>query len=242
MNIGLDFAGADPRDVVSSTDLITDLQSGLPIELHLDGRRLSTMQFTSPTADTFAADRDDIAMFRAVAEDLEVVQRYTRQRFPMPVEVTGLDRANLRFLRLLIDGKCVVLPGMHQLTLTLNGSSDEGLLSMMRGPVQLFSTRDEFVWPIFGRELRLGPHNVLAPQVAAVDGEDAIAALEAGEGEGRELVMKTLRGLGFWYMLHEHWPTDGDTPIRPTSWGLAGIDDPPDVEMYAEGADRQVST
>lgn len=243
MNIGLDFTNADPRTVIDSTDLITDLQSGRSVEMWLDGSRLCTIQFSTPPSNVFAQDNGEIATFRSIAEDLEVVQRHTRQRFPIPNEVSGLDRANLRFFRLLAEGNCVVLPNMHNLTFTLNGKADDGLLSMLRGgPVQIFSTRDEFSWRVFGRQLRLGAYNMIAPQVEAVDAEEAVAALESGRGEGRELTMHALRGLGFWFMLQEHWPTQGDTQIRPVSWDLDGIDDPPDVAMYAEGAEHQVST
>lgn len=243
MTVALDFADVDPHSVVAGTDLVHDLERAGRIEMHIDGERLCSVEFPQSPGQSFEADRESIEFLRSAAADLDIVQRHTHQHFKIPSEVTGLDRATLRFFRLLIEGNCVVLPNMHSLTLTLNGNFDEGLKAMLNGGlVQLFSTHDEFPWKIFGRELRLGAFNMIAPQVEAVDGTDAIAALEAGKGAGRDLTMRSARGLGFWFMLERHWPTDENTQIRPVSWELNGIEDPPDVKMYAEGATLQVST
>ncbi|MGA5521051.1 hypothetical protein ACPCK2_33135, partial [Streptomyces pseudogriseolus] len=135
------------------------------------------------------AARQEAARLRSYIEDLEAVQRHCEQYFPVPDELTPADRIALRMARLLVQGHCVASPFLTRARFTLNGQDSPTLRSLLSGePHAVRGSIAAFALTLAGRHLELGPVNFYHPHVTVdeEDGRRALAALEAGRGEGCE--------------------------------------------------------
>ncbi|MFD5326503.1 hypothetical protein [Streptomyces sp. NPDC127092] len=90
-------------------------------------------------------------------EDLDVVQRYCEQDFPIPADMSMTDRIALRMARLLVEGRCVASPFSRELTITLTWIDDANTRELLSGrPQSPRITSSEYGITIAGHLLNLG--------------------------------------------------------------------------------------
>ncbi|GAA0534148.1 hypothetical protein [Streptomyces mordarskii] len=170
--------------------------------------------------------RREVAEVCGYIEGLEAVQRHCEQYFPVPDELTSVDRIALRMARLLLEGQCVISPFLPKVGVTLNGQDSPVVRALLSGePHAMQAGCEEFAIMLAGRRLDLGPVLCFHPRVAA-DGEEAqraLAALEIGRGDGQEITMRPEDGERFRLLL-QHAAT-GDVPV-PVPLGLRGFPEP----------------
>ncbi|WP_040905006.1 hypothetical protein [Streptomyces griseoflavus] len=162
------------------------------------------------------AARQEAARLRGYIEDLEAVQRHCEQYFPIPDELTPADRIALRMARLLIQGHCVASPFLTRARFTLNGQDSPTLRSLLSGePHAVRGSIAAFALTLAGRHLELGPVHFYHPHVTVEteDGRRALAALEAGRGEGCEVTVRPVGGECFRHLLRDAAPGSGWTPV-----------------------------
>lgn len=240
LDLTLDFQGVLPAQAISSIELLEDLRQAAQLELRIDGRVLCTIG--APDDPHVGAQYEELGRLREIAEDLEIVQRHTRQTFSVPGEISAEDRLYLRCMRLLIDGHCVVMPGQRELTFTLSGEDGPHLRSLLSGDFhRLAGVYERFGYEMFGRKLMLGETTILLPKARTVDGEPALAALESGTAAGHKLTMECVDDLSVWYFMPSRLNVGTDDAIRPIPWGLPEYPDPPDITYFATDGPGEVS-
>ena len=147
----------------------------------------------------------------------------------MPDEFSRLDRITLRAVRLLLDGKCVIMPQAQRLTATLSGADDEYLRTVLSGqPTTLLMTQEDMGIELFGREFRLGQVSMFSTRVVCANATDAQAALNAGTAAGLEVALEPQDGRHWRFYKPDLWH-DKDAPLSVTPWSLTGIEEAPDV-------------
>ena len=230
LNVELDFAGGDPSSVVRAVAVLEKLESSHAIALEFDGQSLARLAPSAPGRPLFGDERSEIAAHKEIAGDLEYVQRETSRYFAYPAEVDIVDRAYLRCLRLMLEGRCVVLPGLNQFTPKLNGNDGESARKLLSGEsMSLIVEQEDFGLEVFGHQIYVGEARLYAPQVAAVDGQLALEALESGRAKGHELTIRCDDGYGIWAFVPSRYIAESDDRLRPISLGLAGVPDAPDI-------------
>ncbi|MFF7717552.1 hypothetical protein [Streptomyces sp. NPDC007988] len=172
------------------------------------------------------AARQEAAELRRYLEDLEVVQRHCEQYFPVPAELAPAERIALRMARLLVDGHCVISPFMPQARFTLNGQDSPVLRALLSGePHAVRGECGEFAITLAGRRLDLGPVLFFHPRVttAQEDAQQALAALDAGRGDGPVVTVRPADKEHFRLQLQS--ATTRDEPV-PAPLALPGLPEP----------------
>lgn len=235
LNIDLDVAARDPADVARAMALLEQLESVHSIGFELDGAELARLTTQERAAAPSDADRAWLTTHARTAADLSVVQEATHRHFPYPEEVDFREQVYLRCLRLLLEGKCVVLPGVREITSRLNGTDGDGIRQLLSGDyLSLVVDQENFGLKVFGHDISIGPVRLYAPQVSAVDAAAAREALATGTAQGRELTLRCRDDYGLWIFLPERYIDAGDGKLRPASLELPGFIDPPDVARPLE--------
>lgn len=233
-NFSFTLDGADPAAVVRTIRLIEQADAASAVTLQIDDQYRATLQGKEHPGSRFADAREDLRTHSEIADDLVVVQEATSRYFPYPAAVTALDRAKLRAIRLLLEGRCVVVPNAGGLTAVLSGEYDDNIrMFVAPGFHSISLERDGEAWSLFGQEIPLGSASLLLTQVEVVDVDSVRQALEAGTAEGRRMELRCREGYGVWIYLRDRYVPDADDHIRPVSLGLDDIDDAPDVARAA---------
>lgn len=237
ITVGLEMAGRNPSDVVRAVSLLEQLESAHAVTIELDGAKLARLLTRERANFPFGENRADIIAHRDIAADLVVIQDATSRHFGYPAEVEFADVVYVRCLRLLLEGKCVVLPGQREFTPKLNGRDGEHIRQLLNeNYMSLVIELENFGQELFGHNIYVGPARVYAPQVRAVDPEAALAALDARTAEGHEVIIRARDDYGFWMYLLDRYIDTPDDKLRPTSLGLAGFADAADVPRALEVA------
>ena len=111
-----DLAGLSPAESLKVLRLRRRLSLGGDFRVMIDGQLAGAGRLPkSGTAD----DLHRWAQLQLFLEDLEGVQRYCEQDFPIPADMSTTDRIALRMARLLVEGRCVASPFSRELTIIL---------------------------------------------------------------------------------------------------------------------------
>ncbi|WP_055479265.1 hypothetical protein [Sphaerimonospora mesophila] len=220
-------AETSPSDLLRAMRLIKQLHETCTGEIYLNGQRLGVIGFTAK--DHFAEVRahlDEIRRCEQLAEDLDIVQRHCDNFFPVPAELSGIERAALRMVRLLIEGKCAVHPTARLLTATLTGSGSEELRVILSGnPQSLRLDLSGCTVDIAGHELLIGDVMLFHTRVIAVNAGQVLEALDAGSAEGCVLKLQPEGEDHFHAFIPAKWPGN-HMPVVPTPWGLPELVEP----------------
>lgn len=220
-NMSVDISRADVPTMIEATNLILQLNTvGQSIKVRIDGHDLAKLMFGPSTSSWL----EEVVYMHDLAEDLDTVQRAARARFPIPAEITQLDRVTVRSLRLMLDGKCVVHPQMTQTSFTLNGEKSEALIQALRGQgVMAISPGAGEHIRLLGRDLSLPQIRYVLVNPVVAEAESVIAALDEGTAAGMVVTFRLPAGEHVRMFMPDRWP-DPNTPLAPTPWSLPGIE------------------
>nr|GLK33481.1 hypothetical protein GCM10017611_03230 [Rhodococcus wratislaviensis] len=206
--ITLDTTGCEPREVYRGIDLRQAIRQAETIQIHLDGKKLSTLG-----VDQHHGEINDSELMETadIARDLDRVQDRTGSIFAMPTEVSGLERIWLRVLRIILDGGIAPIPRRALEGYTHPGGDIDSepctSLAVFGSTVQLF-----------GRPLQLsGPLAYFHPSTAveARGKRDAAGSIPFRMTGTDNTVFVAYLG------------NVVKTVTEITPWGLPGIDEPP---------------
>jgi hypothetical protein len=213
------LAGVLPSEVVSLCQLRLALADSSEVQFVLDGQRLATARWDAQLS---GADRADLQYQLELAEDLEVIQRHTRQYFPIPETLTGLDRAMYRAARLLIDGYRTTIPLYRELTGTLSGTDEPTLRSWLEsGESAIRADVESVELQIAGRTFGFGPLVMFHSHVEIANAADALGRLNAGTAAGYPVVMRPANGQDFTGYLTDQGTSHDLQQL--TRWNIDGI-------------------
>lgn len=224
-----------PSDLVRALQLRRGLLSEPTLEILVDGRRVGLLSFDErPRPDE--EENQHFAVLQEIAEDLVKVQNHSQQEFPVPVDISTLDRITLRAMSLLLEGKCVVMPQAQRLTVTLSGQDSDSLRAVMSGePTALLMRQEDMGIELFGREFSLGHVSVFNTRVVCINAAEVQKALNSGRASGQQAILEPKDGRHFRFFISELWP-NADAPLLVSPWSLSGVDEPPDVGDEIETA------
>ncbi|MDM3974745.1 hypothetical protein QRB36_11255 [Mycobacterium marseillense] len=193
------------------------------LEFAMDGEVLAKLQTDGPTD---ASDYDgDLLAVEQFAYDLDVVQKHTNHFFDIPEEMRPGDRVKLRVARLLIEGHIVASPRAPVFTLGMTGADTLEVRASLMEPKSIVWPAGPYAVEIAGRELTIGDVYALHTQSIALNGDEAIAALDAGNAEGFEVHFRPGDDPYFYLTLANEPP--GDVLRRHLAqWTLWGVDQP----------------
>ena len=220
-DMNVDISRANVPTMIDATNLILQLNTdGQSIKVRIDGHDLAKLIFGPSTTSWL----DEVVYMHDLAEDLDVIQRAAGARFPVPAEITQLDRVTVRNLRLMLDGKCVVHPQLAQTSFTLNGERSDALVQAIRGPgAMAISPGAGDGIRLLGRDLGLPQIRYVLVNPVVAEADSIIAALDEGTAAGLEVTFKLPAGEHVRMFMPDRWP-DPNAPLTPTPWSLPGIE------------------
>lgn len=218
-------------------DLLTtarNVRAASLLELYVGDQRLTKMGGIEPiSADQYDEDKLIIEQF---AYDLDIVQRHCNRYFNLPKSISPRDRIDIRVARILLEGGIVASPKARTFTAIMTGEDSARLRQSLTKPWMMQQTADQpYAVEIAGRVLTIGDVYVVHPEATAINGEEAIAALDAREAANFPVKLRPGNGHYFYLAL-------ADRPIedhynKPVSlWSLVGIEQP-DTAAMLEGTD-----
>jgi hypothetical protein len=230
IDLELDYGVVPPSVVEQVLSTRRVLRYATRLEARINGDLLVALR----PSDASEADMDyeaDLLAIEQFAYDLDVVQRHTGQFFDIPEYMLPGDRVKMRVARLLIEGYIVASPRAPRFTLTMIGIDTPEVRDSLPGPRSIVWPAGPYAVTIGGRELIIGDVYAVHPAATAINADEAIAALDAGEVEGFEVDFRPGND-PFFYL------TFADIPAREVmrrslaQWTLSGVDQPgvPDAD------------
>lgn len=239
LNLDLEPTGKEPAAVLRSIEAAGRLQNAAVVEMTIDGE--GPLSFTRPPLPDGkeAPLSNSFAALKAIAEDLVIVQPTLNVYFGFPAAPSVDEMIELRCLRLMLQGKAIVLHEADQVSPVLNGKDSPQMREMLsKGSTSMVITHTEFTYSLFGHDLEAGMARIYAPRIHPLDGAALITALKEGRAGGMKMTFRTDDGYGMWMFLPERFKEDADGRVRPVPLGLPGIVDAPDVvrARFGDGA------
>ncbi|MEV0624200.1 hypothetical protein AB0I81_63585 [Nonomuraea sp. NPDC050404] len=219
--------GASPADLLRAMRLIKQLHQKCTGEIYLNGQRLGVIGLKAKDHSHEArAHLEEVRRCEQLAEDLDIVQRHCDNFFPVPAQLSGVERAALRMARLLVDGKCAIHPMARTLTAALTGSDGKELRLILSGkPQSIRVDLSGCVMEIAGHELVIGDVMLFHTRVIAVNADQVTKALDSRSAENSVLKLQPEGDEHFHAFIPAKWPSDS-MPVVPTPWGLPELKEP----------------
>lgn len=208
-------------EVVLSTRRV--LRFANRLEFAINGDLLAKLRTNgSRTAEDYDGDLLAVEQF---AYDLDVVQRHTNHFFDIPDEMRPGDRVKLRVARLLIEGHIVASPRVRIFTLGMTGVDGPEIRAPLLDSQSIVWPAGPYAVEIGGRELTIGDVYVVHPQATAINGDEAISALDAGDADGFEVHFRPGDD-PYFYLTLANEPPEEILHRSLAQWTLWGVDQP----------------
>jgi len=218
----IEFHGRMPSEALQLVALGRALRAGYDIELSVAGDVFGT--WTWEAGASVEPEPEWVSKIEMLAQDLEPLQRHCQVYFPLPDTFSTRERVMIRFLRLLIEGKCVIRPAARSYTFTLTGDSSPEVEHMLSGQPFAIRLTSELDIEIFGHNLTIGELTHFHTQVVVDDHRKLLRALKSGRGRGMRATLRPINGESF----RAYMPglqIDPDMPLTVTPWGLGSLDE-----------------
>lgn len=161
---------------------------------------------------------------RLLVDDLATIATLRDTGIAVPEHLTAERRAEIRMLRQLLDGECVLVRELEGFTATLTGEPDAVMEEFLAQDGRGGRVNTGLRYQIQGRVFDLPDATLFHLNCRVVDREATLAALRAGEGEGRTLAIEAADGTPFRAFLPSA-VKDPDAPLVPAPLGVPGIED-----------------
>ena len=194
------------------------------LELYIDGAQLTRAGGIEPvTIEEYGLEKLIIEQF---AYDLDILQRHCHTYFDIPETISGSERVAVRVGRILAEGGIVASPRVRTLTMMLAGDDSPKLREVLSRPSQVHSKiADTYVVKVANKTLPIGQVYAVHPKATATNGEEAIAALDAGTAT--KFPVTFVPGDDhFFFVALANQPIEDYLGKRVTLWGLIDIEQP----------------
>jgi hypothetical protein len=227
MEMELSYGSVRPLVVEEALSTRRVLRFANRIEARLNGAPIVVVRPADvpDTADQYDADLLAIEQF---AYDLDVVQRHTSTFFNIPEELRPGDRVSMRVARLLVEGHIVASPRAPQFTLAMTGVDTPEVRGSLQRPRSIVWPAGPYSVSVAGRDMVIGDVYAVHPSATAVNGDDAIAALDAGVAQGFQVEFRPGDDHYFYVTLADV-PPDEAVRRAVSEWSLYGVDQPDTV-------------
>ena len=224
--ISYNFRRIRPAAALGVIEILSAVRHGEgPCKAFINDDYLMSMSFNKPTQDEVD---DKLTAISQIAYDLKVVQEFCHNKFAIPDELTVEEQIDLRVARILIEGYVVTSPNAKIGTIMLTGHDSPALRELLTSGGHVSFTAKEFSFTVGTKELVLSNVLVFHPRATAVNGDEAIDALEAGQGEGFQVHLRPGSDPYFYLAMPRQMnnPTAPITEWTLAEWSLPGITQP----------------
>lgn len=223
MDLRLSYDAVRPAQVEETLSTYRTLYFATRLEFCFNSDLLAAVRIADPRA---ASDYDEgLLAIEQFAYDLDVVQRHTRHFFDMPDELRPGDRVQMRVARLLIENYIVASPRARVFTLGMTGVDTPEVRAPLLQPQSIIWPAGPYAVEVAGRELMIGDVYAAHPQATAINGDEAIAALDSGQGEGFEVRFRPGDD-PYFYLTLANQPPKEISQRYLALWSLHGVDQP----------------
>jgi len=212
--------------VIASIDLCRAVLGCQSIELWIDGERC--LSANNPEIDTGETEAG-LEFVRQAASDLKIFQDHAHTHFGMPA-LSIAEVLQLRFVSLMIDGKCPAYPGRQLLNAEVAREHIAAAQPYLDGePVTGWNLSGEYVVELGRRQISIGPVMIIMPGIHCSNAEQVKAHI-ADEGVGMiPLNFEAAEGRS----AVAYMPDQIDDPskaLTPVPWGIPGFPEQLDAE------------
>lgn len=161
--------------------------------------------------------------YRQLIDDLVEIEREFDLTIPVPNELTGKQRIDIRVLKLLLDGYCVWLPGNYDVEIPVNQSDPAKWLIEGSTGASLWTDGHEF--EVVGHKLYVGPIGFALTNMVVADKTAARAVLDADFDPDARIGL-TPSSTGFsaaWLPIRRRARGRSLTPV---GWAIPDFDEP----------------
>ncbi|MFD7008121.1 hypothetical protein [Rhodococcus jostii] len=220
--ISYNFTRIRPADALRVIELVRSLRSPGVCKTYIDGRFMWSME---ASAAAVREDSDDeLDVLYGIARDLVTVQDFCNTKFAIPDEVTAIERINLRVARILIEGYVAASPEAPTGIMQLVGNDSPRIRLLLEEGGHIGFTVKDFTLRLGARELNLGDVYVFHHSAVAINGEEALKALDAGDAQGFRVKFRPGDDPYFYLAMLSRVPDPGAPMVA--AWSLPDIDQP----------------
>jgi hypothetical protein len=199
------------------------LCSGESLQMVVKDQQVFRTGTFSPEASGHESDPE----YMEIADDLSYLEREFGLTFPMPDRLSPSTRVQIRMVRMLAEGKCVIFFGTDEFTATMTKPTvplEDALQTVLDGTAhQQLLTTEPWQAEILGQVIEMESLKTWHPSVALVDAEKVRQAFDDGEEEV-PIVMRPTDGTGFRAVVPERGP---GLLNEPQKFKLRSLPEPP---------------
>jgi hypothetical protein len=215
-----DVVNAPVSEALAALRFLRLMTAGAKMELWLSAKKLLHFDYRGTKFD-WVADSDEQALFDFL-EDLEYLESELDVRFSLSETPQVQDYVMARFSRMLLEGKCAMVPMFNSATAVVDVTDPDGFIKTLNEPVAQFVDHAAFQVPILGDQVQLPVTRIYHPTVAVQNAGDVIARISSGETVGLNVEFAPTNGTGYRAFIPTRWE-DPNTEPTPEPWGLIGI-------------------
>ncbi|MGA5540786.1 hypothetical protein ACPCIR_02955 [Mycobacterium sp. NPDC051198] len=233
VRLGYKLPKARPGVVAELLGVARHIRSAAVLELYARDVRVAKMAGSQPiSVEEYGTDELIIEQF---AYDLDILQTRCKKYFNLPESISPRDRIDVRVARILLDGGIIASPTARTFTAIMTGEDTPGVRNALQNPWMVaIQAAEPYAVTIDGRTLTIGDVYVIHPRATALNGDDALDALDAGDAES--FAVRLRPGDDHYFLLALADKPVSDYFGKPVSlWGLVDIDQP-DADKWLEGS------
>lgn len=136
------------------------------------------------------------------------------------------ERRDIRTLRLLLEGKCVLLPGITGMSAKLTGDNTPALESFLLGEAGTIAVTVARVFEVLGHKIALEELRAFHPSLHVADGERLMDLVRRGSAAGVKMDVAPTDGTPFRAILVDR-VADPDMPLLPVPLGVPDLPEHP---------------
>lgn len=219
-DITLEPVGRPSAAVARVTRFLQSFRDTDKLQLRIDGHPI-TAQVNAP--ESVLID-DEIHEY---ADDLGVIERLADVSLPFPDRTPDLnDRIWTRVARMVLEGRCALIPNYKSMNATLNGTRDAAMDQLLADGAQILNASADGGDGTSGVrlldiEVPIKGMCIWHPRMRIADADAVRARLDAGTAEGMRVVIEPIDGTPF-RVYSAHY-TPADHVVVPEPWGITRI-------------------
>jgi len=219
-DITLEPVGRPSAAVARVTRFLQSFRDADKLQLHVDGHPV-TAQVNAQ--DSVLID-DEVHEY---ADDLGVIERLADVSLPFPDRTPDLnDRIWTRVARMVLEGRCALIPNYKSMNATLNGTRDAAMDQLLADGAQILNASADGGGGtngvhILDVEVPIKGMCIWHPRMRIADADTVRARLNAGTAEGMRVAIEPIDGTPFRVYSAHYMPADH--VVVPEPWGITRI-------------------
>lgn len=232
VQVSFESAGVPASDATAVLRLLDAMTEDATTELWVKGARL----FATSIDLSGLVDDDGL---RSWFDDVAFLERTLGLAIELPEQVTAIERVRVRAVRLMLEGQCVLWPGVRDFSGTSTGELDDSVELALTKMHMVAMTMTEFPLTIGDATYSVGEVQIFHPRMEVEGGAEILASLRGGEGEGLRMRHVPMDGTAFRAYSPPRWRErwrDPNRPLVPDPWNVPGVNEDASLAAIRDAA------